>query len=183
MRSKTTFYVDVWPINFFDPDSANYFDTCCLFLLQLACILNMVGEILGSLKPDWPQSPPFVFLILNVYVYACNEHLKEYFTFLWNVSRQRQMIKISQYCGPNRRCNLIFRLLNSAMAAGVAQQMVWESRIFFSAVCGIDLSGISGNCNSEYLIKIIPFVSGSRVEETYSVTCFPLCGRGKGRHA
>ena len=58
MRSKTTFYVDVWPINFFDPDSANYFDTCCLFLLQLACILNMVGEIQGFFKLDLPQLAP-----------------------------------------------------------------------------------------------------------------------------
>ncbi|XP_061538020.1 solute carrier family 12 member 9 [Phycodurus eques] len=35
-------YVDVWPVNLLRPDSTNYVDTCSLFLLQLACILNMV---------------------------------------------------------------------------------------------------------------------------------------------
>ncbi|KAJ8271152.1 hypothetical protein GJAV_G00123340 [Gymnothorax javanicus] len=35
-------YVDVWPVNLLRPDSSNYVDTCSLFLLQLACVLNMV---------------------------------------------------------------------------------------------------------------------------------------------
>ncbi|XP_077397934.1 solute carrier family 12 member 9 [Festucalex cinctus] len=35
-------YVDVWPVNLLRPDSTSYVDTCSLFLLQLACILNMV---------------------------------------------------------------------------------------------------------------------------------------------
>lgn len=34
-------YVDVWPVNLLRPDSPSYVDTCSLFLLQLACILNM----------------------------------------------------------------------------------------------------------------------------------------------
>ncbi|XP_016336278.1 solute carrier family 12 member 9-like [Sinocyclocheilus anshuiensis] len=34
-------FVDVWPVNLLRPDSAAYVDTCSLFLLQLACILNM----------------------------------------------------------------------------------------------------------------------------------------------
>uniref|UniRef100_A0A8D3CD34 Zgc:153039 n=1 Tax=Scophthalmus maximus TaxID=52904 RepID=A0A8D3CD34_SCOMX len=40
--SKGAVYVDVWPVNLLRPDSCSYVDTCSLFLLQLACILNMV---------------------------------------------------------------------------------------------------------------------------------------------
>ncbi|KAF7699675.1 hypothetical protein HF521_002633 [Silurus meridionalis] len=41
-RYKTSsVFVDVWPINLLRPDSCSYVDTCSLFLLQLACILNM----------------------------------------------------------------------------------------------------------------------------------------------
>ncbi|XP_058490296.1 solute carrier family 12 member 9 [Solea solea] len=39
---KGAVYVDVWPVNLLLPDSSSYVDTCSLFLLQLACILNMV---------------------------------------------------------------------------------------------------------------------------------------------
>ncbi|XP_077468266.1 solute carrier family 12 member 9 [Stigmatopora argus] len=39
---KALVYVDVWPVNLLRPDSTSYVDTCSLFLLQLACILNMV---------------------------------------------------------------------------------------------------------------------------------------------
>lgn len=35
-------HVDVWPLNLLRPDSSSYVDTCSLFLLQLACVLNMV---------------------------------------------------------------------------------------------------------------------------------------------
>uniref|UniRef100_A0A8C9WV83 Solute carrier family 12 member 9 n=1 Tax=Scleropages formosus TaxID=113540 RepID=A0A8C9WV83_SCLFO len=35
-------YVDVWPLNLLRPDSSSYVDTCSLFLLQMACVLNMV---------------------------------------------------------------------------------------------------------------------------------------------
>lgn len=39
---KRPVYVDVWPVNLLRPDSSSYVDTCSLFLLQLACVLNMV---------------------------------------------------------------------------------------------------------------------------------------------
>lgn len=41
-QSKSCIFIDVWPVNLLRPDSCSYVDTCSLFLLQLACILNMV---------------------------------------------------------------------------------------------------------------------------------------------
>ncbi|KAG7470991.1 hypothetical protein MATL_G00119790 [Megalops atlanticus] len=41
-RGAAGLYVDVWPVNLLRPDSSSYVDTCSLFLLQLACVLNMV---------------------------------------------------------------------------------------------------------------------------------------------
>lgn len=43
LKNKDSQYIDVWPVNFFHPDTANYFDNTQLFMLQLACILNMVS--------------------------------------------------------------------------------------------------------------------------------------------
>ncbi|XP_074544471.1 solute carrier family 12 member 9-like [Halichoeres trimaculatus] len=39
-RSKSAVFVDVWPLNLLRPDSHGYVDTCSLFLLQLACVLQ-----------------------------------------------------------------------------------------------------------------------------------------------
>ncbi|XP_056149126.1 solute carrier family 12 member 9-like [Lampris incognitus] len=39
-RSKTGPFVDVWPLNLLRPDNSGYVDTCSLFLLQLACVLQ-----------------------------------------------------------------------------------------------------------------------------------------------
>ncbi|XP_041064539.1 solute carrier family 12 member 9 [Carcharodon carcharias] len=48
-RKNCEVSIDVWPLNPLRPDSANYVDTCSLFLLQMACILNMVRSW-GSAK-------------------------------------------------------------------------------------------------------------------------------------
>ncbi|RUS76310.1 hypothetical protein EGW08_015934 [Elysia chlorotica] len=41
LRQGNKSYIDVWPVNFFKPETASYFDKTCLFMLQLACILTM----------------------------------------------------------------------------------------------------------------------------------------------
>lgn len=58
MSSKGTLYIDVWPVNFFRPETSSYFDNTCLFLLQMACIINMV--------PGWKSKTCLrVFLFVN----------------------------------------------------------------------------------------------------------------------
>jgi len=42
-RNQNNLTIDVWPVNFFQPDKHCLYDTTSLFVLQLACILNMVS--------------------------------------------------------------------------------------------------------------------------------------------
>lgn len=53
-KSNHILYIDVWPINVFDPTNNNPFDVVSLFMLQLACIINML--------PKWKKLELRVFL-------------------------------------------------------------------------------------------------------------------------
>lgn len=41
-RNKDKKFIDVWPVNFLRPGDGDAFDTTSLFMMQLACIVNMV---------------------------------------------------------------------------------------------------------------------------------------------
>ena len=47
-------YIDVWPINLFEPTNNDPFDVVSLFMLQLGCIINML--------PIWKNLHLRVFL-------------------------------------------------------------------------------------------------------------------------
>ena len=58
LKSSSDYYIDVWPLNLFRPGTASIFDDTCLFMLQLACILDMV--------PGWKSKTELrVFLCVN----------------------------------------------------------------------------------------------------------------------
>nr|XP_014344702.1 PREDICTED: solute carrier family 12 member 9-like [Latimeria chalumnae] len=56
-QKGTEVFIDVWPLNLMRPDSTSYVDTCSLFLLQMACILNMV--------PAWKKAKMRLFLCVE----------------------------------------------------------------------------------------------------------------------
>lgn len=65
-QSATGPYVDVWPLNCFQPDNHGYVDTCSLFLLQLACVLHETHA--------WSQASLCLFLYVET---GCNMQEEE----------------------------------------------------------------------------------------------------------
>ncbi|XP_023029254.1 solute carrier family 12 member 9 [Leptinotarsa decemlineata] len=57
-------YIDVWPVNFLNPGEHDAFDTTSLFMMQLACIVNMV--------PLWSK--------LKLRLCICDEAVTSYFS-------------------------------------------------------------------------------------------------------
>jgi hypothetical protein len=58
-KIKEPRYIDIWPVNFFQPGSATLMDHTCLFMLQLGCVLRMA--------PAWRGAQLRVFLCADVY--------------------------------------------------------------------------------------------------------------------
>lgn len=54
MKNNNFQYIDVWPINVFDPKNEDPFDVVSLFMMQLSCIINML--------PAWKKLHLRVFL-------------------------------------------------------------------------------------------------------------------------
>ncbi|XP_053574343.1 solute carrier family 12 member 9 [Bombina bombina] len=44
LDSRSHMYIDVWPLDLLRPQASAYVDVCSLFLLQMACILNMAAS-------------------------------------------------------------------------------------------------------------------------------------------
>uniref|UniRef100_A0A8D8B8V6 Solute carrier family 12 member 9 n=1 Tax=Culex pipiens TaxID=7175 RepID=A0A8D8B8V6_CULPI len=53
-KSNHIHYIDVWPVNIFEPKNEDPFDVVSLFMMQLACIINML--------PVWKRLELRVFL-------------------------------------------------------------------------------------------------------------------------
>lgn len=69
MKSKVEpIYIDVWPLNFLMPELCSQLDSTSLFMLQLACILNMVSI--------WKRAQMRVYLCTTVQDAAENDRRK-----------------------------------------------------------------------------------------------------------
>lgn len=69
-------FIDVWPINFLNPGENDAFDTTSLFMMQLACIVNMV--------PRWSR--------LKLRLCICDEAKKTWFRL--NANNQSRIEKL-----------------------------------------------------------------------------------------
>lgn len=52
--SSTNYFIDVWPVNLFRPETASFFDNTCLFMLQVATSLFM-WEVIKKFGTSWHE--------------------------------------------------------------------------------------------------------------------------------
>ncbi|KAG5888656.1 hypothetical protein JTB14_021281 [Gonioctena quinquepunctata] len=74
VRSKK--YIDVWPVNFLNPGEHDAFDVTSLFMMQLACIVNMV--------PLWSK--------LKLRLCICDEAITSYFSLSSSVQSHTEKL-------------------------------------------------------------------------------------------
>ncbi|XP_050506063.1 solute carrier family 12 member 9 [Diabrotica virgifera virgifera] len=72
---RNKMYIDVWPVNFLNPGENDSFDTTSLFMMQLACIVNMV--------PVWKK--------LKLRICICDEARSSYFTSSISLSHSERL--------------------------------------------------------------------------------------------
>ncbi|XP_055863932.1 solute carrier family 12 member 9-like isoform X2 [Biomphalaria glabrata] len=88
LKSNEKLFIDVWPVNFFRPDTASYFDNSCLFMLQLACILTM--------QSGWKKHTQLrVFLCVNSLSENTGIKEKKLSTFLRQLRIQAKIVIVS----------------------------------------------------------------------------------------
>ncbi|XP_066996534.2 solute carrier family 12 member 9 isoform X2 [Anabrus simplex] len=93
-RSTTIKYVDVWPVNFFQPDEMDPFDTTGHFMLQLACIINMV--------PGWKN------LTLRVFQYTvAHQQTSVDLEVTSTVEPPHKNTHVPSHTSAERLCNLL----------------------------------------------------------------------------
>ncbi len=68
-RNGERSFIDVWPVNFFKPDTVGYLDTACIFLLQVACVLHMV--------PAWKKQTTLRVFLCSELDEVANTNRKE----------------------------------------------------------------------------------------------------------
>ncbi|XP_072035828.1 solute carrier family 12 member 9-like [Amphiura filiformis] len=68
-RNGEPSYIDVWPVNFFKPETVGYLDTACIFLLQVACVLHMV--------PAWKKQTKLRVFLCSELDEVANTNRKE----------------------------------------------------------------------------------------------------------
>ena len=84
---KEPTFVDVWPVNFFKPETAAYLDTACIFLLQLACVLHMV--------PTWSKNTKLrVFLCIDLDESVNNDRRNKLGSFLHELRIKAEIISV-----------------------------------------------------------------------------------------
>ncbi|KAH9499367.1 hypothetical protein Btru_003903 [Bulinus truncatus] len=87
-KSTEKMFIDVWPVNFFRPDTASFFDNSCLFMLQLACILTM--------QSGWKKHTQLrVFLCVNSVSENTAAKEKKLSTFLRQLRIQAKIVIVS----------------------------------------------------------------------------------------
>lgn len=70
-------YIDVWPVNVFEPHNEDPFDVVSLFMMQLACIINML--------PVWKNLHLRLFLCETENINGSSRYLIFFFCFSYKI--------------------------------------------------------------------------------------------------
>ncbi|KAL7293967.1 hypothetical protein TKK_0012546 [Trichogramma kaykai] len=140
-------YIDVWPVNFFQPSDEDPFDTTSLFMLQLACIINMV--------PNWKN--------LHLRVFHCEINKS---SSSLNISESRGSIDASPRVSNEHKLRKLLDMLR--ISASITKISDWneqigelnghpllESRVESSYEANADaIESVSSNVSRAYILNV-----------------------------
>uniref|UniRef100_U5ENZ6 Solute carrier family 12 member 9 n=1 Tax=Corethrella appendiculata TaxID=1370023 RepID=U5ENZ6_9DIPT len=125
-KSNHIKYIDVWPINIFEPKNEDPFDVVSLFMLQLACIINML--------PVWKR------LRLRVFLCEIDQH----------DARTNEMGSTASFERPaEHRLNTLLKSLR--ISATIHQIPEWNRDIDFTKHSGV-LKQFTRNADGSHLL-------------------------------